>query len=91
MTTGDGGQGAKSSRPRPPRGELLAEAKRLLEDGASYKEVARTVRLSRRTLPRELPGFEANGVEFNSVLAAIKHDRALLAMHQQVWRMNVPE
>lgn len=43
------------SRPRTsPR--LLSQAARLLDDGAPYAEVSRTLGVSHRTLSRHLPG-----------------------------------
>lgn len=35
----------------------LEQARRLLEDGASYKEVERTVHMDRRTLRKRFPGM----------------------------------
>lgn len=43
------------SRPRTPAG-LLNKAARLLDDGAPYAEVSRTLGVSHRTLSRHLPG-----------------------------------
>lgn len=42
-------------RPKPTP-ELLARAKALLDDGASYTEVTRTTGVSKTTLHRKFPG-----------------------------------
>lgn len=41
----------------PNAGEWHEEAKQLLEDGASYREVARTVNIDRRRVQRVFPGY----------------------------------
>lgn len=48
-------RGQLTRRPKPTP-ELLAQAKRLLDDGASYKEAHRTTGVSVTTLHRKFPG-----------------------------------
>jgi transposase len=47
------------AKPRPPRmsAEELARAKAMLDDGASYAEVARTLGRGRMAIARRFPGF----------------------------------
>lgn len=49
------------TRPRPPEpltSALFERAKALLDDGASYFEVQRTIGVSHNTIRRHIPGYE---------------------------------
>ena len=56
----------------------VPEAKRLLEDGASYREVSKTVNIDRRHIQKTLPGSgwtKKEGGQFRKLLAM--HDETL--------------
>ena len=69
-----------------PRATRVAIARRLLEDGATYAEAANTAHTSEKRLAQELPGYEGNWMEFNSVMAGIKNNETLLQLHREIWQ-----
>lgn len=67
------------SKPRVQR-DWQTEAKSLLEGGASYHEVARTVGIDRRHVQRTLPGYgwtRGEGMEFKRWLSVNGVDQDL--------------
>lgn len=77
---------ARPGEPRAPRtstGDLLRQARALLEDGASYAEVGRTVGLSAQTISDHLPGFGSTR-EHRALVAWIHQDRDRSELQRQI-------
>lgn len=63
--------------------DWMTEARRLLdEEGASYREVARTVGVSRWTIERHLPGRGWTSVEGGRFGNAVRRANQVLRMHR---------
>lgn len=71
---------------RVPAKIRIAQALPFLEDGATFREAAATVRTDHKTLARAYPQFNTNWQEWNSVLASIKNNPTLLALHREIWQ-----
>lgn len=61
---------------RPPTPERIQQARQLLEDGASQREVQRTTGIARETLRKHFPGKGwtfVEGGEFRALTRAAEH------------------
>lgn len=67
------------------RAEKQLLAKRFLDDGATYREAAATVRTGEKELALALPGYEQNAADWNSIMAGIKRSDTLLPLHREIW------
>ena len=56
----------------PPHAERLAEAARLVEEGASFAEIARTTHIHPRELRREFPGKQWTQREASQMAVAVR-------------------
>lgn len=64
----------------------LVRAEEMLEDGATYLEVAESLEMSTDTLRAKLPGYRQNAKQFNSVMSNIKNNEFLLELHREIWQ-----
>ena len=70
------------------RDQRVARAVEFLEDGATYREAATSVRTDQKRLKADYPEYEGNWAQWNSVLANIKNDQRLLELHREIWQQS---
>lgn len=66
--------------------EADAFALYLLQDGATYREAAKSAGIDQKQLAKRHPEYANNRREFDSVMASIKHKPKLLELHREIWQ-----
>lgn len=79
-------QGIRLRRTSDAIAAKLDAATALLEDGASYREVSKTVGVDPQWLKGARPGYDNNAKEWNSVRRSIMHREPLAKLHREIWQ-----
>lgn len=66
------------------RARKIARAELMLQDGATYRETARSVRVDARTLSLILPGYKQNSLEWSGVRLSIIKVPHLAQMYREI-------
>lgn len=76
-------ENAKRRKPKHTK-EQWEQAKRLLEDGASYREVSFSVKIPRTTLRENLPGYGWTSGEGRRFMGWLSHSNKLQALYYEI-------